>query len=193
MVGAVIYVRVSTKEQTENLSLPTQLRACEEYCRRPYAPRCNRLASRCAPRQSRSTTPPTFLAPLGYLNAPRAMGKSLIPDPERAPIVRRVFEKYAIECSPFCLVACRSRRRRSVHTRTFRSARSCAASLAAVDSPAAGQRAKRLIRRNAASRRRGPSRISGTARSGWRSSHSRTQRRREGARVAEMRCADSGS
>lgn len=34
MVGAVIYVRVSTKEQTANLSLPTQLRACEEYCRR---------------------------------------------------------------------------------------------------------------------------------------------------------------
>ena len=31
MVGAVIYVRVSTKEQTENLSLATQLRACEEY------------------------------------------------------------------------------------------------------------------------------------------------------------------
>lgn len=29
-----IYVRVSTKEQTENLSLPTQLRACEEYCHR---------------------------------------------------------------------------------------------------------------------------------------------------------------
>ncbi len=36
-----------------------------------------------------------FLAPLGYLNAPRTMGKSLIPDPERAPIVRRVFEAYA--------------------------------------------------------------------------------------------------
>jgi site-specific DNA recombinase len=34
MVGAVIYVRVSTKERTENLGLPTQLRACEEYCRR---------------------------------------------------------------------------------------------------------------------------------------------------------------
>jgi site-specific DNA recombinase len=34
MVGAVIYVRVSTKEQTENLSLPTQVRACDEYCRR---------------------------------------------------------------------------------------------------------------------------------------------------------------
>ena len=35
-----------------------------------------------------------FLAPLGYLNAPRAMGKSLMPDPERAAIVRRVFEEY---------------------------------------------------------------------------------------------------
>src|SRR5258708_30475300 len=34
MVGAVIYVRVSTKEQTENLSLSTQLKACEQYCQR---------------------------------------------------------------------------------------------------------------------------------------------------------------
>ena len=34
MPGAVIYCRVSTKEQTENLSLPTQQRECEEYCRR---------------------------------------------------------------------------------------------------------------------------------------------------------------
>ena len=31
MVGAVIYVRVSTKEQTENVSLATQLPTCEEY------------------------------------------------------------------------------------------------------------------------------------------------------------------
>ena len=36
----------------------------------------------------------TFLAPIGYLNAPRSMGKSLIPDPERAPLVRRAFEDY---------------------------------------------------------------------------------------------------
>ena len=34
MPRAVIYCRVSTKEQTENLSLPTQKRACEEYCLR---------------------------------------------------------------------------------------------------------------------------------------------------------------
>jgi hypothetical protein len=36
-----------------------------------------------------------FLAPLGYLNAPRAIGKSLMADPERAPFVRRAFEEYA--------------------------------------------------------------------------------------------------
>ncbi len=33
-----------------------------------------------------------FLAPIGYLNAPRAMGKSLMPDPARR---RRVFEACA--------------------------------------------------------------------------------------------------
>lgn len=32
--GAVIYCRVSTKEQVANMSLPTQLKACREYCRR---------------------------------------------------------------------------------------------------------------------------------------------------------------
>ena len=37
----------------------------------------------------------TFLAPLGYMNAPRATGKSLIPDPERAPLVRRAFQDFA--------------------------------------------------------------------------------------------------
>jgi site-specific DNA recombinase len=31
---AVLYCRVSTKEQTQNLSLPTQLKACREYCAR---------------------------------------------------------------------------------------------------------------------------------------------------------------
>jgi site-specific DNA recombinase len=36
-----------------------------------------------------------FLAPIGYLNAPRAMGKSLMADPERASLVRRAFEEYA--------------------------------------------------------------------------------------------------
>jgi hypothetical protein len=36
-----------------------------------------------------------FLAPIGYLNAPRATGKSLIHDSARAPLVRRAFEEYA--------------------------------------------------------------------------------------------------
>ena len=35
-----------------------------------------------------------FLAPIGFLNAPRATGKSLTHDPERAPLVRRAFEEY---------------------------------------------------------------------------------------------------
>ena len=37
----------------------------------------------------------TFVAPLGYLNAPKWSGKSLVPDPERATLVRRAFEEIA--------------------------------------------------------------------------------------------------
>ena len=36
-----------------------------------------------------------FLAPIGYLNAPRSIGKSLVHDPERAPFVRRAFGECA--------------------------------------------------------------------------------------------------
>ena len=189
MVGAVIYVRVSTKEQTENLSLPTQLKACEEYCQRQgfhvlarfreegesakTADRTElqKLLQFCRKNKGavqfvvvfnltrfarekydhfalrahlkslgislRSATEPiddtstgklmegvlaafaqfdndvrsertrggmkaalelgrwTFLAPLGYLNAPRSTGRSLVPDPERAPFVRRAFQEFA--------------------------------------------------------------------------------------------------
>jgi len=189
MPGAVIYIRVSTKEQTENLSLSTQLRACEEYCSREgldvldrfkeegesakTADRTElqRLLTYCRTNKGRihfvvvfnltrfardkydhfalrsllkslgislrSATEPiddtstgklmegvlasfaqfdndvrsertragmraaleigrwTFLAPLGYINAPRALGKSLMVDPERGPIVRQVFDEYA--------------------------------------------------------------------------------------------------
>src|SRR5438876_3496472 len=189
MVGAVICVRVSTKEQTENLSLPTQLRACEEYYRRHDFEILHRfqeqgesakttdrselqnLLKYCRTHKGkihfvvvynltrfarekydhfalrahlkslgislRSVTEPiddtstgklmegvlaafaqfdndvrsertragmkaalelgrwTFLASLGYLNAPRSTGKSLVPDPERAPLVRRAFQDFA--------------------------------------------------------------------------------------------------
>src|SRR4051812_29086669 len=189
MVGAVIYVRVSTKEQTENLSLATQLKACENYCERQgfqvlarfreegesakTADRTElqKLLQFCRKNKGsvqfvvvfnltrfardkydhfalrahlkslgislRSATEPiddtstgklmegmlaafaqfdndvrsertrggmkaalelgrwTFLAPLGYLNAPRSTGKSLVPDPERAPLVRRAFQDFA--------------------------------------------------------------------------------------------------
>src|SRR3954451_3950181 len=189
MVGAVIYVRVSTKEQTQNLSLPTQLRACEEYCRRQGYEILERfheegesakttdrsqlqnLLTYCRLNKGRvhfvvvfnltrfardkydhfalrshlqslgislrSATEPiddtstgklmegvlaafaqfdndvrsertrggmkaalelgrwTFLAPLGYLNAPRSTGRSLVPDPERSSLVRRAFQDFA--------------------------------------------------------------------------------------------------
>lgn len=189
MPGAVIYIRVSTKEQTENLSLPTQLRACEDYCRREgldvlarfkeegesakTADRTElqRLLTFCRTNKGRvhfvvvfnltrfardkydhfalrsllqslgislrlATEPIddtstgklmegvlaafaqfdndvrsdrtragmkaaleigrwVFLAPIGYINAPRSMGKSLLHDPERAPLVHRAFKEYA--------------------------------------------------------------------------------------------------
>src|SRR5205814_2392505 len=188
MVGAVIYVRVSTKEQTENLSLPTQLRACEEYCRRQGYEILERfheegesakttdrsqlqaLLKYCRTHKGkvhfvvvynltrfarekydhfalrahlkslglslRSATEPiddtstgklmegvlgsfaqfdndvrsertragmraalelgrwTFPALLGYLNAPKWFGKSLVPDPERAAFVKQVFDDF---------------------------------------------------------------------------------------------------
>jgi DNA invertase Pin-like site-specific DNA recombinase len=37
----------------------------------------------------------TFLALIGYLNAPRWSSKSLVEDPEIAPLERRAFEKFA--------------------------------------------------------------------------------------------------
>lgn len=189
MVGAVIYVRVSTKEQTENLSLSTQLRACEQYCQREGyevlerfkeegesakttdRTELQKLLKYCRAHKGkvhfvvvynltrfarekydhfalraflkslgislRSATEPiddtstgklmegvlaafaqfdndvrsertragmkaaleqgrwTFVPPLGYLNAPKWSGKSLIPDPERADLVKRAFEEFA--------------------------------------------------------------------------------------------------
>ena len=189
MIGAVIYVRVSTKEQTENLSLPTQLRACEEYCRREGYEVLERfreegesakttdrtelqnLLKYCRTHKGkvhfvivynltrfarekydhfalraflkslgislRSATEPiddtstgklmegvlaafaqfdndvraertragmraaleqgrwTFVPPLGYLNAPKWTGKSLVPDPDRGVLVTKAFEEFA--------------------------------------------------------------------------------------------------
>jgi DNA invertase Pin-like site-specific DNA recombinase len=37
----------------------------------------------------------TFPAPIGYLNAPKWAGKTLIPDLERAPLIQRAFEEFA--------------------------------------------------------------------------------------------------
>ncbi len=75
MVGAVIYVRVSTKEQTENLSLPTQLKACEEYCERQGPGLRERvLPSAGFNRRSRRNRPPAGVLPDGV----RFDGKRLV-------------------------------------------------------------------------------------------------------------------
>jgi DNA invertase Pin-like site-specific DNA recombinase len=189
MIGAVIYIRVSMKEQTENLSLPTQLTACEDYCQSNGYTVLERFADRgesaktadrtelknllqyCRAHKGRvhfvivynltrfarekydhfalrshlkslgislrSVTEPiddastgklmegvlaafaqfdndvradrtragmtaalsrgrwTFRAPLGYLSAPKWTGKSLVPDPERGPLVQHAFEEFA--------------------------------------------------------------------------------------------------
>jgi hypothetical protein len=36
-----------------------------------------------------------FVAPLGHTNVPKPNGKSLIPDPERAPLVQETFRDFA--------------------------------------------------------------------------------------------------
>jgi Resolvase, N terminal domain len=93
MVGAVIYVRMSTKEQTENLSRPTQLRACEEYCRREGYEILERFRE-----EGESQRRPTVLScsgsssTAGRTRTKFSMGKCLVHDPKRAPLVRRAFE-----------------------------------------------------------------------------------------------------
>ncbi len=91
MPGAVIYVRVSTKEQTENLSLPTQFRACEDYCRREGLDVLARFdndvrsdRTRAGMKAALEIGRRVFLAPIGYVNAARSAGRSLLHDPERA-------------------------------------------------------------------------------------------------------------
>src|SRR5262245_31817237 len=53
---AVIYCRVSTKEQTQNLSLPTQPKACREYSRGRAGRWFGNLQTR-ANQQKRQTDP----------------------------------------------------------------------------------------------------------------------------------------
>jgi site-specific DNA recombinase len=68
----------------------------------------------------------TFLAPLGYLNAPRWSGKSLMADPELAPLVQRAFERFATArftkvevLAEVTSLGLRTRRGAKVSTQTF--------------------------------------------------------------------------
>jgi Resolvase, N terminal domain len=96
MVGAVIYVRVSTKEQTENLSLPTQLRACEEYCRRQGYESSN-ASTKKAERQvyrSQPASEPAHVLPIEQ--GPRAFRGRVQPDAIRTRQVRSHLQSLGI-------------------------------------------------------------------------------------------------
>ena len=123
-----------------------------------------------------------FLAPIGYLNAPRAMGKSLMQDPERAPLVRRAFEKYATsrfskeqllkQAGAWGLT---TRRGRPLTSQAMGMLpRNQPVCLHLFDVPEyAGT--DHLTVQSAASRRLVPSLTSGSARSGWHAARPRTR------------------
>jgi site-specific DNA recombinase len=64
---AVIYCRVSTKEQTHNLSLATQLRVCREYCQRQGMDIAQEFED--AGESAKTTDRPAFREMLAYCRA----------------------------------------------------------------------------------------------------------------------------
>src|SRR5262245_6402868 len=56
---------------------------------------CGRIARRSGMKAALELGRWVFLAPIGHLNAPRSMGRSLVHDPERAALVQRAFQEYA--------------------------------------------------------------------------------------------------
>src|SRR5262245_29890716 len=56
---------------------------------------CGRIARRSGMKAALELGRWVFLAPIGHLNAPRSMGRSLVHDPERAALVQHAFQEYA--------------------------------------------------------------------------------------------------
>src|SRR5262245_36968473 len=56
---------------------------------------CGRIARRSGMKAALELGRWVFLAPIGHLNAPRSMGRSLVHDPERAALVEHAFQEYA--------------------------------------------------------------------------------------------------
>ena len=149
-----------------------------------------------------------FLAPLGYINVPRAMGKSLMPDPERAPMVRRVFEAYATgrftkqqvlgQARAWGLT---NRRNRTLTSQAIGTLLRNRLYAGIVDVPEYGVRAKRgdfanrsrmSTVRSADWRRLGRSRTSDSTRSGSRGLRQGTRWQRERTTAGDSQCGDSG-
>ena len=87
-------LRPSHRERRAVFGLVTALRFARPAAR-PAGLDCRSDRTRAGMKAALELGRWVFLAPLGYLNAPRAIGKSLMSDPERAPTVCRVFEAYA--------------------------------------------------------------------------------------------------
>ena len=112
MVGAVIYVRVSTKEQTENLSLPTQLRACDRGLPAPGL-RGHRTFSR--GRREREDDGPQ----------PAAAAAHVLPSEQGPRSLRRGLQSDALRARPAFALRATARQARTI---TSRSAPSCSRS-----------------------------------------------------------------
>ena len=69
MIRAAIYTRVSTKEQTQNLSLSTQLRVCQEYCAKQGWEVAEVFED--AGESAKTTDRPAFLALLEFFSGTR--------------------------------------------------------------------------------------------------------------------------
>src|SRR4051812_30276108 len=116
MVAAVIYVRVSTKEQTENLSLPTQLRACEEYCGRQGYEILERFHEEGEIRQVHRPQPASEPADvLPDEQEPRAFRGRLQLDTVRARQVRPLRSAVPTAIARYLAALCHRADRRHVH------------------------------------------------------------------------------
>jgi hypothetical protein len=147
-----------------------------------------------------------FLAPLGYMNAPRMLGKSLMPDPARAPLVRRAFEEYATgrftKQQLLQQVTAWGLRNRRGQPLSSQAIGCCATSSTPASQLKEFLRAGRRLTLvaegdawrtpdsgSAGTRRRDPTPTSGSARVQWPRARSATRRPRRAARAGSAPCA----
>ena len=74
-MGAVIYCRVSTKDQLQNFSIETQVKECEKYCaRNGYTV----LKTFCEARSAKNTERPEFQSMLEFCRQQHAQVEAVV-------------------------------------------------------------------------------------------------------------------